>query len=352
MLTNLIPLLRCPAGGGRLELAGAADETGWIETGELVCPANGRRYPIRDGMPLLYVDDERWQPKAREAVGWVEFHKDRGIYDQTGVEIDHMLPYFPEQPWLDIGKMFDVALDLVRPAPGKWVLDVGAGRGWAAKQLAVRGCNAVAIEINPDDQVGLGRSNALMRRTGVPYSAVIGDSENLPFADGAFDVVFSAAALHHTSDLDLLLRNIGRVLRPGGIMVAMNEPCVRDSATSAELERAVAEELSYGINENHPFLDDYRRALAGAGLGDADIFAWQAYKMPPEAMAEWSAQLGIEPPSAFAPPPPRQGWFARLLGRPAPAPAAPAGSVIPPRPWMDHMLRRVGGSIVILARKP
>src|SRR5690606_13809330 len=128
----------------------------WIETGALVCPTNGRRYPIRDGMAHLYVEDERWLPKAREAAGWVQLHNDRQLYSEASVSVDVRLPYVDQEPWNAIAPEFDVALELSGPLAGKWVLDVGAGRGWAAKQFAVRGASAVALEINPDRQVGLG----------------------------------------------------------------------------------------------------------------------------------------------------------------------------------------------------
>jgi SAM-dependent methyltransferase len=345
MRAQLTPILRCPAGGGPLELRGPGGD--WIDEGTLFCPANGRSYPIRAGMPHLYVDDQRWEPKAREAVGWVQFHKDRNIYDQTGVDIDFQLPYFPHEPWIDIARQFDIALELIAPRPGMRVLDVGAGRGWAAKHLALRGCDAVAIEVNPDDQVGLGRANALMAQAGVRFDALIGDSENLPFADESFDVVFAAAALHHTSDLNLLLRNIRRVLRPGGRLVAMNEPCVADSASDEELARSVADELAYGINESHPHLDGYREALGGAGLREDQLHMWQAYGMPLSARELWSSQLGVPPPSSFVP---RPNALGRLVGRLLPRPPAEP-SAAQQQAWMDSVLRLRGGGIILVASR-
>jgi SAM-dependent methyltransferase len=271
MRATLLPLLRGPASGTPLEFEGELQP--WIEEGILVSPQSGRHYAIKRGMAYLYVDDEIWQPKAREAVGWVKYHQDHNIYDQAGVDIDFQLPYFPHEPWTDIAQQFDIALAITQPQPGAWVLDIGAGRGWAAKHFAMRGCNAVAVDIVDDDQVGLGRSRALMQQAGVVYDTLIADSERLPFAASSFDLVFCAAALHHTTDLNCLVRNIGRVLKPGGRMIAINEPCVSEHADDAELRRtALAEELSYGINETRPRLKNYRCALHQAGLQEQTIF--------------------------------------------------------------------------------
>ncbi len=347
MEMKLLPLLRCPAGGGALTLEGAQPAgDGWVAQGTLICQSNGRRYPIRNGMPYLYVDDERWQPKAREAAGWVQFHKNHQIYEQSGVGVDFQLPYFPHEPWVEVARQFDIALELTAPHQGKWVLDVGAGRSWAAKHFALRGASAVAVEINDDDQIGLGRSNALMEQAGVRYSAAIADSENLPFADRSFDIVFSSAALHHTSHLDLLLQNIARVLRPGGLMVAIHEPCVADSDTAEDIARVVAEERAYGINENHPYLGDYRRAMRGAGLKERAVFAWQAYGMPEGTLAIWSEELGVEPPAAFAAPPSGLG---RLISRLAPLRGPAPPPQVPPQRWMDNVLRHKGGGLILLA---
>ena len=272
------------------------------------------------------------------------------MYDQSGTDIDFQLPYYPHEPWIEIARQFNIALEMAQPAPGMKVLDVGAGRGWAAKHFALRGCDAVAIDIVDDEQVGLGRSRALMEAAGVTYDTLIGDSEQLPFAEGSFDLVFCAAALHHTTDLGRLMQNIRRVLRPGGRMIAINEPCVEDGSDDEELRRTVlAEELSYGINETRPRLDDYRRVLSDAGLREDALFIWQAYNMPQETMARWAQELGVLPPEAVL-----------VDGRPRVdlAAQASADGTLPPmhpshplQSWIDYLIRERGGSIIILATK-
>ncbi|NJL06462.1 MAG: hypothetical protein HC911_16470 [Chloroflexaceae bacterium] len=182
MRTMLLAHLRCPLDGGPLELQAAPAELdrGWVETGTLVNPRTGATYPIRAGMAYLYVDDERWQPLAREAAGWVQYHQDHQMYDQAGSDIDFQTPYFPHDPWITVARNFDIAREIIQPQPGMWVLDVGAGRGWASKHLALAGCNVVAVDITADDQVGLGRAQAIMQQAGTCFDPIIADNENLP----------------------------------------------------------------------------------------------------------------------------------------------------------------------------
>ena len=342
MRAELVPRLRCPASGEPLVLEGRAGA--WIDKGTLVAPQAGTRYRVDRGMAYLYVDDETWVPKAREARGWVRLHQDKKIYDQTGIDIDFKLPYFAEDPWITVARQFDIALALLDPRPGEWILDVGAGRGWASKHFALRGCRSVAIDVVDDDQIGLGRSRALMEQAGVVYDLTIGDHERLPFADGAFDAIFCAATLHHTTDLGALLRNLARVLRPGGRMIAINEPCIADHADDEELRRTVlAEELSYGINETRPRLGDYRRVFRDAGFQEPAIFDWHTHGATVRGMIAWSRQLGIHGPLHFYP----ATLWRTLTGR------QPLGRLVRPLPqaWHDHVLTRCGGETILLASR-
>lgn len=341
MRKDLLPLLRCPLTGDPLELT--APDASWIETGELIHRQDGRSYAIKRGMPYLFIEDESWQPKAREAQGWVAYHKDRNIYDQTGSDLDFQLPYFPHEPWTDVARQFDIALDLIKPQPGQWVLDVGAGRGWAAKHFALRGCNAVALDIVDDDQVGLGRARALMEQANVVFDTMIADTERLPFAADCFDIVFCAAALHHTTDLGQLIANISRVLRPGGRLVAINEPCIPDDTDDEELRRtALAEELAYGINETRPRLRDYRSVLRVAGLKEQVLVTPESYPLSLEDMEAWSQGLQILPPSALESTNRLSDRLLRLFGRPQKA--------LRER-WIEYLLKERGGSMIMVATK-
>jgi SAM-dependent methyltransferase len=297
MRTDILTLVCCPACGGRLRVETIADQSdGEIVAGRLECTGCGQLYPIEQRLPLLYVNDQRWAPKAREAIGWVKLHKKLGIYEQSQDAVDLKIPYYPQEPWLTTARHFDVGLKVANLSGHEMILDLGAGRGWAAKHFALKGCYAIAIDIVPDEQVGLGRAYALMDHASVHFEPVIGDSENLPFIADTFDIVFGAAVLHHTSNLPLLLQNVYKVLKPNGRLIAISEPCISLSDDPRKvLEKDAADELALGINENRPTYLDYWTALKKAGFDDVDIFPLDAYSMNEAEMEGWAVFLKAIP---------------------------------------------------------
>lgn len=267
MKAELIDLICCPQCEGTLQLNEIEIKDNEIWQGALTCRQCSADYPIRKGLPHLYIDDEHWASKAMEAEGWVTYHKDLGIYEIVPESVDLKIPYYPEDPWIGIARSFDMALSELNLTGSETILDLGAGRGWAAKEFAKRGCRVVALDVVPDENVGLGRAKALMDHAGVYFDRLIGDGEKLPFFEDSFDLVFCAATLHHSSNLPLFLENIHKVLKRNGRLCAINEPCI--SITSNEkklLARHAAHELKLGINETRPNLIEYEQALQHVGL--------------------------------------------------------------------------------------
>jgi SAM-dependent methyltransferase len=73
------------------------------------------------------------------------------------------------------------------------------------------GCEVVMVDISP-------RMVELARQRGV--EAEVGDAQNLPYPDAAFDCVIAAWMLFHLPDIDAGLAELARVLKPGGRLVA------------------------------------------------------------------------------------------------------------------------------------
>lgn len=96
---------------------------------------------------------------------------------------------------------------------GMRVLDVGCGQGMDLAQYAIAGAIATGIDLTPR-HVELARAH--VAALGLDATVVLGDAERLPFADQSFDQVSSNGVLHHTPDIEAALREICRVLRPGG----------------------------------------------------------------------------------------------------------------------------------------
>ena len=98
-------------------------------------------------------------------------------------------------------------------ARGLRVLDVGNGQGIDLARYSQAGAEAVGIDLTPR-HVEL--ANAHLEALGLAGESIRGDGEMLPFADGSFDRVSSNGVLHHTPDMAAALREIRRVLKPGG----------------------------------------------------------------------------------------------------------------------------------------
>ncbi len=96
---------------------------------------------------------------------------------------------------------------------GKRVLDVGSGQGIDLAHFALEGARAVGIDLTPR-HVELTRAH--LAALSLEAETLIADAERLPFRDQAFDWISSNGVLHHTPDIRAALREIRRVLRPGG----------------------------------------------------------------------------------------------------------------------------------------
>ncbi len=144
--------------------------------------------------------------------------------------------------WVAIEKLL-AGIDLA----SRDVLDIGAGQGFDAWRLALRGARVTALEFSPIlAEAGL-RSFPSIRWIG-------GFSHSLPFADASFDFVFVNAALHHMRDIPASIAESLRVLRPGGALITTGDP-FRNDAFSPSHEFDVFDQheaVLLGINEQIP----------------------------------------------------------------------------------------------------
>ena len=103
-------------------------------------------------------------------------------------------------------------------ARGQKVLEIGCGLGTDGAQFALAGADYTGIDLT-DAAVSLARRRfELFNLQGSFRTA---DAEGLDFADESFDVVYSHGVLHHTPDTAQAVREIHRVLRPGGRAIVM-----------------------------------------------------------------------------------------------------------------------------------
>ena len=103
-------------------------------------------------------------------------------------------------------------------ARGKRVLEIGCGLGTDGAQFAKAGAIYTGVDLT-EAAVELARKR--FELFDLPGTFLTADAENLDFADESFDLVYSHGVLHHTPDTPRAVREVHRVLRPGGRAVVM-----------------------------------------------------------------------------------------------------------------------------------
>jgi SAM-dependent methyltransferase len=93
---------------------------------------------------------------------------------------------------------------------GEHVLEVGCGTGCDLLQFAKHGADAVGVDITPA-HLELAR-----HRVGGLATLYEADARSLPFPDASFDYVYSHGVLHHSDEPRKIVKEIFRVLKPGG----------------------------------------------------------------------------------------------------------------------------------------
>jgi phosphoethanolamine N-methyltransferase len=152
---------------------------------------------------------------------------------------------------------------------GKSVLDIGCGIGGIDLLLAKTYGAAMVIGIDieePNITLATKRAVQLGLSDRVSYSLV--EPGPLPFPDQSFDVVFSKDAMIHIVEKEALFRDIFRILRPGGLLLASDWLRGDDEMASAEMCRYVElEGLSFAMASPRR----YEKAMAAAGFQAIEI---------------------------------------------------------------------------------
>jgi 2-polyprenyl-6-hydroxyphenyl methylase / 3-demethylubiquinone-9 3-methyltransferase len=99
-------------------------------------------------------------------------------------------------------------------AGGLLALDIGCGGGFLAEEFTAVGCQVTGIDPSAAS-IGAARAHAAVRGLRIDYR--VGTGEHLPVPDSAFDLAYCCDVLEHVSDVDRVISETARVLKPGGL---------------------------------------------------------------------------------------------------------------------------------------
>jgi ubiquinone/menaquinone biosynthesis C-methylase UbiE len=142
-------------------------------------------------------------------------------YQSEDVQRFHRWSRTYERSWMQ-GLFFDrvhrVALDLAAPFPAPaTILDVGCGTGRLLRSAAKRWPQAALIGVDPAE----GMVEAARRLTPAA-TFYVGLGESIPLPDASVDLAFSTTSFHHWHNQAAGVREVARVLRPGGHFILVD----------------------------------------------------------------------------------------------------------------------------------
>lgn len=214
------------------------------------------------------------------------------------------------------GVLAELLLDAAPPLRDALLLDAGAGTGAVSRVAVARGARVVALDL----------STEMLRHAAASRPpAVAGSVERVPLRDGAVDVAAAAFCLNHLPEPVRALRDLRRVVRPGGAVVASVFAAGNDHPAKALVEAALVargwQRPGWYValkDDVEPLLADpaaFEAAAREAGLADvtatvvtaerglddpADIVEWRlgmahaapfVASLPPEQRADLRAAL-------------------------------------------------------------
>lgn len=164
----------------------------------------------------------------------------------------------------------------LRLAPGMHVLDFGAGAGWTTRFLAQLGCAVTSMDVSP---TALALGKELLERAPMvglrpAPRFLLFDGRRIDLPSESVDRVVCFDALHHVPNPADVLRELGRVLRPGGV-AGFSEPGPNQSKAA----HSQFEMKNFAVVENDLVLTevwDWARAAGFTGL-ELAVFSTEPY---------------------------------------------------------------------------
>lgn len=199
-------------------------------------------------------------------------------YQRTRSQADryHAKPLADIHDAPDLLGSFAHLLGGLRLASGMHVLDFGAGAGWTTRFLTQLGCAVTSIDVSP---TALALAEELFTRAPPvgrwsPPRFLLFDGRRIDLPSESVDRVVCFDALHHVPNPAEVLRELGRVLRPGGI-AGFSEPGPNQSKAA----HSQFEMKNFAVVENDLVLTEVWDWARAAGFTDLElaVFSTEPY---------------------------------------------------------------------------
>ena len=180
---------------------------------QLYCPDCKFEFPCVDGIPRFFSKDPRFEHTVPIAAAYDTIYSNRTRVWENQGRTPEFIRYFSA---------------LLERHPGERMLEIGCGEGFLL--ASVKKSEKFAVDLSLE---ALRRARA---KGNANFSLSI--AERLPFPDGHFDLVTSVGVMEHFLDIGELLREVRRILKPGGHYV-----------TLTHVEMSIPEKISAKIGE-------------------------------------------------------------------------------------------------------
>ena len=202
--------------------------------------------------------------------------------------------YFFAKPLTSIDETPDFTISFaqvlagVRPLPGMRVLDFGAGTGWTSRTLVQLGCDVTVCDVSA---TVLDVARELFERQPVagakptPHFLQF-DGHRIDLDDESIDRILCIDAFHHVPNPAHVLREMGRVLKPGGV-AGFQEPGPNHSKTA----QAQYEMRNFTVVENDIVMRDIEGWAKEAGFTDLElaVFTTESFRLPIDGYEDFLA---------------------------------------------------------------
>jgi SAM-dependent methyltransferase len=210
------------------------------------CANCNATYPCEDGI-WRFLPPRRAQHYAQFAREYLTVRREEGWGSPDA-------SYYRALPWQDLSGRF-VQLWRIRAAsfkallrevqPQSSVVDIGAGNGWLAYQLSLRGHDVAAVDVQTDPTDGLGA----YRHYDASFTPIQAEFEHLPLMSAQIDLAVFNGSFHYATTFETTLAEALRVLKPGGRVAILDSPVYSSDASGRQMliERQTRFQKTYGF---------------------------------------------------------------------------------------------------------